>query len=714
MLKRSLLSSLLIITFFASLSTVIARDNVLKLDKTMLGNEQRISLASAKEWIYRAGNNPDWARTDFVASGWEKKNPSELSVKDADKEGRVEGWFRLRLVLDSTFQSIPLDFRKTGWAAVDLYVDGKLIKTYGITGSFGKSYKEYYPYFSPTLPIILVPGQEHMVALHWVDYVSPLFPEILKSTPDALESLTLFGPDAVKDLLSSFRTKTIYLTLWLIISAIMTLLFWLIPFQGPQERNVVRSLAVWGTLTCIHNLFLFIEVFQLPYSLYFSTFLAAWLLFYVSFPFSVVAIAHILGRPLSLVLRVVIIAVATIGGIATIIIGDNRIGSVSTVLGSLVVMYLLVAAWKNVRGAQWPVVVGAIISLVSYLTYAAIIYGIIDLPTKLAMTGALIAIPLSFVVYIILRFREILMDVESKAAAVVRITEEKQDLLASQNQQLEMQVEERTSELNKFLKELTATQAQLVQKEKLASLGELTAGIAHEIQNPLNFVNNFSELSEELVVELEGELSKGYIAEASAIAVDIRSNVQKIRQHGGRASNIVRGMLEHSRSTSGDVQPTDLNQLIEEYLRLAYQAQLTKHPGFHCELITDFDPELGQIDVVPQEIGRVLLNLFGNAFYTVYSKGKQNPDFKPLVWISTKLAHPDSVEIRVRDNGMGIPEAIKSKIMQPFFTTKPTGEGTGLGLSLSYDIITKAHGGSFSFESSEGEWSEFYVKLFSK
>ena len=263
------------------------------------------------------------------------------------------------------------------------------------------------------------------------------------------------------------------------------------------------------------------------------------------------------------------------------------------------------------------------------------------------------------------------------------------------------------------LTELKATQQQLVQKEKMASLGELTAGIAHEIQNPLNFVNNFSEVSTELVDELEDEYQKaspdkGLEAE---LLSDLKQNLQKITQHGQRASSIVKGMLEHSRSSTGEVQPTDLNALADEYLRLAYHGQRAKDKNFNCELITHFDPAIGQVNMVSQELGRVLLNLFTNAFYAVRERQKQGDfDYQPKVSVSTSKTKA-GIEIRVADNGTGMPETVKQKIFQPFFTTKPTGEGTGLGLSLSYDIITKGHGGTMGVESQPDEGTQMIVRL---
>lgn len=295
------------------------------------------------------------------------------------------------------------------------------------------------------------------------------------------------------------------------------------------------------------------------------------------------------------------------------------------------------------------------------------------------------------------------------------------------------EINQKSSQLEQSLIELRATQTQLVQKEKMASLGELTAGIAHEIQNPLNFVNNFAEVSAELVTELEEEQLK---PERDAdletdILLDLKNNLQKINHHGGRASAIVRGMLEHSRTSTGEKRPTDLNALADEYLKIAYQGLRAKDKDYNADLITNFDPAMGKLEVMPQEIGRVLLNLYNNAFYAVSEKQKTAPpDYQPTVTVSTRLiphsperapsiAHPNgvgthvvgSIEIRVSDNGTGIPESVKAKIFQPFFTTKPTGEGTGLGLSLSYDIITKGHGGSLRVESQHGEGSTFVIQL---
>jgi signal transduction histidine kinase len=285
-------------------------------------------------------------------------------------------------------------------------------------------------------------------------------------------------------------------------------------------------------------------------------------------------------------------------------------------------------------------------------------------------------------------------------------------LIEQQKINLEKTVEERTSDLKQTLKNLKSAQSQLIQSEKMASLGELTAGIAHEIQNPLNFVNNFSEVNKELIDEMKQEMDKGNLTDAKGIARNIRENEEKINQHGKRADAIVKGMLQHSRTSSGQKEPTDINALADEYLRLAYHGLRAKDNSFNVSINTDFDNSIGKINIMQQDIGRALLNLYNNAFYAVNEKAKLRSSpggYEPRVTVGTGQLG-DHIEIRVQDNGNGIPSQIREKIFQPFFTTKPTGQGTGLGLSLSYDII-KAHGGEIKVESKEGEGSEFIITL---
>ena len=287
---------------------------------------------------------------------------------------------------------------------------------------------------------------------------------------------------------------------------------------------------------------------------------------------------------------------------------------------------------------------------------------------------------------------------------------QKRELIAQQKIELEKQVLERTSELKQSLENLKSTQSQLIQSEKMASLGELTAGIAHEIQNPLNFVNNFSEVNREMIAEMKEEIAKGNYDEVKLLADDIEANEGKIIHHGKRADAIVKGMLQHSRSSTGVKESTDINALCDEYLRLSYHGLRAKDKEFNATMNTDFDKTIGKINIIPQDIGRVLLNLYNNAFYAVNEKKKTaGENYQAAVSVSTKKIN-NKVELTVKDNGNGIPQKVVDKIFQPFFTTKPTGQGTGLGLSLSYDIV-KAHGGETKVETKEGEGSEFVIIL---
>ncbi len=287
-------------------------------------------------------------------------------------------------------------------------------------------------------------------------------------------------------------------------------------------------------------------------------------------------------------------------------------------------------------------------------------------------------------------------------------------------QRTNIQLRRQKDDLENALSRLKMTQSQLIQSEKMASLGELTAGIAHEIQNPLNFMNNFSEVNYELIDEINEQWAIGNKQQAMEFSDELKQNLEKVIHHGKRADAIVKGMLQHSRKSSGQKEPTDINALCDEYLRLAYHACLAGRQGFRAKdnsfnvtIKTDLDPDINRIKIVPQEIGRVMLNLLNNAFYAVNEKAKLQSapgTYEPRVVLTTKKAG-DKIEIIVDDNGIGIAQKNLDKIFQPFFTTKPTGHGTGLGLSLAYDIITKGHGGELRVETKENDGSQFIIML---
>jgi two-component system NtrC family sensor kinase len=279
-------------------------------------------------------------------------------------------------------------------------------------------------------------------------------------------------------------------------------------------------------------------------------------------------------------------------------------------------------------------------------------------------------------------------------------------LLQSQKEEIDNQ----RVVLENTLEDLKAAQSQLIYQERMASLGELTAGIAHEIQNPLNFINNFSDVNVELMAEIQNELRSGNIKESLSISTDIIENEKKINQHGKRADSIVKGMLQHARTSAGQKELTDINKMADDYLRLSYLGFRAKDKIFNATLLTDYDESVGKINIIPQDIGRLLLNLYNNAFYAVIEKMKfKDATYEPTVSIITKKLK-GKIQIRIKDNGMGVPKKVSDKIFQPFFTTKPSGQGTGLGLSLSYDIV-KVHDGTINFITEEGVFTEFTVQL---
>jgi two-component system, NtrC family, sensor kinase len=407
---------------------------------------------------------------------------------------------------------------------------------------------------------------------------------------------------------------------------------------------------------------------------------------------------------------------------------------------SAIPAYLLKDEVTNARLLYWMIVPLGIVFLIDNLfTYWAPHFR--EDNEGLFETAKGIAITASFVLAMMARRQQKELN---KQLLKLAQEEEANRILEAKKLDLEYQVAQRTAELTKqkeellqALEHLKATQEQLIQAEKLASLGELTAGIAHEIQNPLNFVNNFSELSVELIEELSPPTPNGGVTNSPPLGVggvdweilaDLKLNLQKINYHGKRASNIVTGMLQHSRASTGKKELADLNALADEYLRLSYHGLRAKDKSFNAQMETHLDPNLPKISVIPQDIGRVILNLINNAFYAVSKKASLparrtvpmgDNSYLPTVTVSTKyvsdynspIGGRGAIEIKVKDNGIGISEETQAKIFQPFFTTKPTGQGTGLGLSLAYDIVTKGHGGTIEVESVEGEGTTFIVRL---
>ena len=684
----------------------------------MFDKTDQIFLAKMNGWIFKTGNDAAWSGKNISLADWKKLRPADLSSTYVDKDGRVECWFRIKIRTDDSIKNKQLGIKMSTWAASDLYIDDSLIVSFGNTGINGKPFKELSPIGHLSVPVHLEPGIEHIIAIHLVDFLSPVPPRRIKSADAGLDYLIRITGPAYNGfyLQKVVKEGTLYNTIWITVSTVLALLFWLIYFLNPFDKNL-RLIAI-GT-SCIAICMYCQNAYQNTVGLSYTGFLIYLFLANIFIALSVIMIPliliHIFGRNVSSGVKIFLI-VFFIGFVTTGFANDSPAVSLF-ILSSLAVLfaicvYYMGTSWKNLKGAQWAIVAGLLFSLSWGIVFGIIQVFNINNTTAfyLSVTGYALSFPLSLLVYVAIRFKEIIKEVRLHAQQVMQLSEEIKEQAIQQQKSLQVEVERQTAELRTTLTNLKSTQAQLIQSEKMASLGELTAGIAHEIQNPLNFVNNFSELNDELIDEMNAEIEKGELSEARRISTDIKSNLEKISQHGKRADAIVKSMLQHSRTSNQTKEPTHINTITDEYLRLAYHGFRAKDSSFGATMKTSYDESIGTINIISQDIGRVILNLITNAFYSVNEKKKSGAGhYEPIVSVITKKLK-DHIEISVADNGNGISAKLLDKIFQPFFTTKPTGQGTGLGLSLSYDIV-RAQGGELKVESKEGEGAEFIIQL---
>jgi len=705
------MKSILTVLFFLVKLACFAQDSTVELSPGMFDKSQLIRLADSQGWIYKPGNDTSWANPGINTGDWEKLSPAQLTKKMAAKDGRLEGWFRIKIKPDSSFAGMGngLGLLHGSWSAAEVYIDGKLFHAFGNPGNDRHTFKAYNDNDKMPVPVNLEAGKDHLLAIHFADYVDPVLRD-LRSAGNLTAFLSLAAPGYTQQQYSdAIINRQIFATLLAMVS-VLTLLFWLIYFQNRKEKHLL-----WIAITATFQFGLSLSILlsnaeNLSYGQSLVNQFIGMISvqgFFVMIP---ITIRKIFRKPVPKLYWLVAGLLFPVS-ILFRVLGTTKILVASIIFVSFIVCAVtIISSWKSLSGARWAIVTGLIASVSIFLLIIISNMLGFDIRGPLLFSLLFISFPLGLLVYVSIWFKESRVAVEANAQKIIRVTEEKKDLLANQNRLLEQQVDERTAELKRSLENLKATQSQLIQSEKMASLGELTAGIAHEIQNPLNFVNNFSEVSNELIDEMNVEIEKGDIAEAKTIGNDIKQNLEKILHHGKRADAIVKGMLQHSRSSSGQKEPTDINALCDEYLRLAYHGLRAKDKNFNANLETDFDASLAKVNVVPQDIGRVVLNLITNAFYAVHEKEKQNiAGYEPTVTVSTRNEN-GKVIISVKDNGNGIPDSIKDKIFQPFFTTKPTGQGTGLGLSLSYDII-KAHSGEIKLISKEEKGTEFIIQL---
>ncbi len=708
----------LFVFLFLLFNSVYAQEEVVTLEAAQFRSHQRIFLAPLDGWLFKQGHDPNWAKPDLDISSWEQMNPTAISPEMEDENGRIEGWFRIKIRLSESLATIPFSLSRNLWAATDIYLDGKLIHSFGDTGN---PYVAFNPTLKYPLPVDLVPGQEYVLAVHFVDYESTFTQREIRLKPENLESfLNLTGPDYIQWVERDYRLTHIYVTLCIGVSFLLFFLYWFLVYLNPDQL-IFRIIAWFTTAVLLGALVIFGHtLFELSYTLekirfiLFVTFQAIMTLF------GLFILEWVLTQKISKI-SWVLVPIIFMANIPAHIFGISQPFAIAFTYMLFHFGRKLYVHRSEITGANWAIVAAVVVPTIAIILqivlhkYSLDLYNEYD---KLLLSMNILSPPLFYLAYISVRFKETKEAVRIENQKLLRVTEEKREILENQNTLLEAQVNERTRELKQSLENLKSTQSQLIQSEKMASLGELTAGIAHEIQNPLNFVNNFSEVNKELIEEANEELEKGDIEETKAILKDLAENSEKINHHGKRAGDIVKGMLEHSRKSTGEKVLSDLNALADEYLRLSYHGLRAKDKSFNADFSTDFDPNLPKVEVIPQDIGRVLLNLINNAFYAVNDKAKsekENSDYKPTVQVSTAQFPPQGgkegyIELSVSDNGSGIRDSIKDKIFQPFFTTKPTGSGTGLGLSLSYDIV-KAHGGELRVDSEFEDGCVFIISI---
>jgi two-component system, NtrC family, sensor kinase len=674
-------------------------------------------------WKFHAGDSVGWASSGYDDKNWEKVNPTLQLYYLPQIQKQAVGWFRIHLHVDPGLLNKPLAFEVYQTLATEIDLNGQLIKRYGTISAEKNKTKAYQPndlqegiLFSKADEVIAVRFSTQTQLPYFEYDVAPFF--AFRLVIDHVGN----APFNQKISLINFYMNFFVAGLFLIITLIHFCFF---IYYRKQKANIYFAISAffgsisrilhvitvstndvtlkayaapldWIMLFTLHGFFLYLAIWQLFYT-------KRGMIFWILSAYSVIGIF-------------ILIYFYQSGWL---------IGTAMTYFLCLVESMRVTIKNLNKNKSVRIILTGLACCLLFFFIFIMLVYNVlpdynlaigIDIAEPIYQISA-IALPVSLSIYLSREFattsKELerkLTEVELLSARSISQEQEKQQILFSQNETLEQQVKERTSTLNQSLLELKSTQSQLIQSEKMASLGELTAGIAHEIQNPLNFVNNFSELNSELSNELEQEAEKWNIEEIKIISKDIKENSEKINHHGKRADAIVKGMLQHSQKSSGQKEPTDINALADEYLRLAYLGLRGKDNSFNVAMKTDFDNSIEKINIIPQDIRRVLINLYNNAFYTIKEKKIQNGEnYQPTIFVGTKKIN-DKVEIKVKDNGNGIPQKILDKIFQPFFTTKPTGQGTGLGLSLAYDIV-KAHGGDLKVETKEGEGSEFIINL---
>jgi two-component system, NtrC family, sensor kinase len=717
--KRLIVSYIVLLVAIIALSTSlgVAQDQSVLITKDMIELDV-IMLGQLDGWRYKSGNFADGANPNLDVSNWQRMKPSEIGSEMLNDLGVVDGWFRIKIRLDSSLTDIPLFWRIGTWGAIDLFVDGELVKQYGTTSSDRSQFVGYNPLNKLAKHADLELGRDYVIAFYTTDHLTSVLNRTIVNEPFRYDPLIRLSTEEYNErIISAVDNSSFWAGAMAFATTVIALIFWILYYQN-RSQHILRAITITSTVIAF-GVWFSTNLFQHNVNLlYYTLFGFIWQLCVLLYTGLIVYSLHLVLTE-KVPFRIWHVAVVvTFVGVVSYVSGTVLLPTAFFIIAAAMVIRLFIKHRSSVKNANEYLFWGAICTfMVAILVLSLDIFQIgynVHI-NSILMSCYYLAIPLSMLMYINERFKDTLVEVQSQSEKVVMLSREKQDILAAQNEILEAQVADRTAELQESLEELKKAQEQLIQSEKMASLGQLTAGIAHEIKNPLNFVTNFSDLTRELVMEAREEmaglgLTPDQVDRFEPILGDIEMNVSKIYEHGRRADNIVKGMLQHSRGKAGERQSTDINELIGEYLNLAYHGLRAQDPSFNVTLKTEFDPEIGIVDIVPQDFSRAILNLVNNACFAADQKKRNTdiPGFKPTVTVTTKKLG-NEVEIVVHDNGTGIPDHVKSKIFEPFFTTKPTGVGTGLGLSLTYEIIVNQHNGSLEVNSQAGDFTEFRI-----
>lgn len=715
-MKRCLLILFLLQSFWSTLVAQTNADSAFQLNDL-----PKDGLLLNSGWTFHPGD-------DFAYANYDYEGQEGIPVKPATVFGDLPtvktsgiGWFRLRLQVDSSLRNQTIGMMLSLFGAAEIYLNGRLIYRFGAVSENYKQEKTQAVYGRAfTLP--LNGDEKQILAVRYSLQKENLYvntgviPYCLQIILLPLNQIIDHYALLVKD---AYQFIGVALTIELA-SALLTLFFFF-SFRSRKEYlyfGLYFAFNFFGVLSqsdpggvgkevqLTVNQLAFVQI------LVYACFITG-SLFHLN---AMYALLHI--KRTRFYKFLFLYAIISIGSLPLTSAWRSVLPNLFFPLACLEFLPVYYkAARRGFRGA-WVLFTSILICFIFLIGLVKVNLEM-DTGAILVLTALALFTPAAgIVLFLAVDFARTSQALKARVVEVEKLSQktlaqerDKQEILAAQKDKLEHEVENRTAELSKSLSDLKATQAQLIQSEKMASLGELTAGVAHEIQNPLNFVNNFSEVSKELMDELMTSLQNDDKGEALSIASGIKDNLQKIEHHGKRADDIVKSMLQHSRKSSGAKELTDINALTDEYLRLSYYGLRAKNHGLNADYVTNLDETIGPVQVIQQDIGRVLMNLFNNAFYAIHQKKiLLNGTYEPMVTVSTKKKK-DAVEISVKDNGNGISPDIIDKIFQPFFTTKPAGQGTGLGLSLSYDIVTKGHGGKIKVNSKEGEGAEFIIEL---